>query len=166
MHKCLHRRAVMLGTIATLAGAACQGRTPDAASDVGTAGRDDATAAQTPVMEGMPGMQGMQSGGMMAGMKAHMDTMSRVTQVDRIQRMLPMHRQMTANMLAEMNREMRSMNMSGDKAWTALIDSVRQDLRALPGMDATQLRSAMPAHHARVTRLMQMHGEMMLHMKM
>jgi hypothetical protein len=80
--------------------------------------------------------------------------------------MVPAHRQMTANMLAEMNAEMKKMNMSGDAGWNALADSVRQDLTHLPEMSARELTDFMPAHQARMTRLMQMHQAMTKNMKM
>jgi hypothetical protein len=74
--------------------------------------------------------------------------------------MLPTHRQMAANLLAEMNREMRRMKMVADPAWTVTVDSVRQDLVRLPELGAAELQSAMPAHQARLNRLMGMHQAM------
>ena len=83
---------------------------------------------------------------------------------DQLAAILPMHRQMVANMLAQMTADMRSMNMPADAAWTATIDSVRQDLIHLPEMTKAELKQAMPAHAARVSRLVQMHKEMMAKM--
>jgi hypothetical protein len=60
-----------------------------------------------------------------------------------------------------MSDQMWSMNMTGDPAWSALVDSVRQDLVHMPEMSAPELKTFMPAHQARVTRLMQMHRSMM-----
>ena len=57
------------------------------------------------------------------------------------------------------------MNMPADAAWTATIDSVRQDLIHIPEMTALDLKAMMPAHHARITRLLQMHRDMMGKMK-
>jgi hypothetical protein len=74
---------------------------------------------------------------------------------------LPIHRQMVANMLAQMNGDMRSMNMAADPTWTALADSVRRDLVQLPDVPESQLPAAMPAHMGRVERLMAMHEKMM-----
>jgi hypothetical protein len=72
---------------------------------------------------------------------------------------------MVANMLSRMNTDMRSMNMPGDAAWNATVDSLRQDLTRMPDLDAAALKSMMPAHHARMMRLMQMHRDMMGEMK-
>ena len=85
---------------------------------------------------------------------------------DSMQVMMPMHRQMTANMLSAMNREMRDMNMTVDSAWSATVDSVRQDLVRLPELSGSELRAFMPAHRERVNRLMEMHRSMMADMKM
>ena len=125
-------------------------------------------------MQGMQGMQGgrmggmrsagMMSAGMMDSMQTHMSMMEGMT-ADRMKGMLPEHRQMVANMLSRMNAEMRQMGMQSDAKWTALTDSVRRDLVRMPDMGAAQLRSAMPAHGARVMRLMQMHSAMLGGMK-
>ena len=109
---------------------------------------------------GMQGMSGMQTNGMTAEMRTHLQAMHGAGG-DSLKAMLPVHRQMAANMLAEMNREMRQMNMPADPAWTATVDSLRQDLVRLPEMDVAELQSAMPGHEARLDRLMEMHQAMM-----
>ena len=124
-------------------------------------------------MQGMEGMKGMAGGDssamggmtMMADMQKQMDAMMKASP-EQMKAMLPMHRQMAANMLAQMNTQMRTMNMPANAAWTATVDSVRQDLVRLPEQSAQQLKDAVPAHHARMMRLMQMHGSMMKGMKM
>ena len=110
-------------------------------------------------MGGMKGMSGGDSsamGGMtmMADMQKQMDAMMKASP-EQMKAMLPMHRQMAANMLAQMNTQMRTMNMPANAAWTATVDSVRQDLVRLPEQSAQQLKDAVPAHHARMMRLMQ-----------
>lgn len=127
-------------------------------------------------MSGMSGMKGMPSSdsgamggmggtmGMMGGMRQQMDDMMKADPA-RMKAMLPAHRQMAANMLSQMGSEMRSMNMATDAAWSALVDSVRQDLTRQPDLSAQQLRDVVPGHHARLTRLMQMHGDMMKRME-
>lgn len=164
----LFRSTAILICLFTAGITACEGRQ---ASDTTT---DSAAATTTATpdsggMQGMPGMQGM--GGMqggMAGMMGQMQSHMRMMETpngDSLKGMLPMHRQMTANMLSEMNREMRGMNMSGDAAWMATIDSVRQDLVNLPEMSGAELTTFMPAHHRRVMRLMEAHTAMMKNMK-
>ena len=49
-----------------------------------------------------------------------------------MQAMLPMHRQRVGNMISQMSAEMRQKNMPADTAWNATLDSVRQDLVAMP----------------------------------
>lgn len=112
-------------------------------------------------MAGMQGMAGMMGAGMMMdSMQTHMRMMDTVSS-DRMKAMLPMHRQMTANMLSRMSADMRNMNMPSDPAWSATADSLRQDLAHMPDMSAAELKTMMPAHHARMTRLMQWHHDMM-----
>ncbi|MGH7714154.1 MAG: hypothetical protein ACREOG_22935 [Gemmatimonadaceae bacterium] len=140
---------------ALLVAAACRGQ-QEAASRDSAAAMSDSGA--------MKDMSGMQAGGMMGGMmeqmEAHlrmMDTASAAT----MQSMLAMHRQMAANMISTMNDEMRRMNMSANASWTATADSVRQDLIRMPEMSASELAAFMPAHRARMMRIMQMHRSMM-----
>lgn len=110
-------------------------------------------------MPGMAGMPGMGDGGMMGQMQERMDQM--MADPDRMMTMMPQHRQMAANMLAQMNREMRDMNMTADESWTATVDSLREDLTRMPEMTPAEMQALMPAHHARMERLMGMHREMM-----
>src|SRR5437588_4499268 len=111
-------------------------------------------------MSGMGGMGGMTNTVMIDSMETHMrmmDTMSATT----LRAMLPIHRQMMGNMIAQMNSDMRGMKMMADARWMALMDSVRQDLVRMPDMNAQQLKSFMPAHRRRVVLLLQLHGGMM-----
>ena len=148
--------------IFTLALAACGGA--DTAQEEAAAPPAAAPAGDG-TMPGMQGMSGTQGGGMMEEMQAHMRSMQGAGG-DSLRAMLPMHRQMAANMIAQMNREMRDMNMAADGGWTATVDSLRQDLVRMPEMAAPELQSFMPDHQARLARLMQMHGAMMGGMKM
>jgi hypothetical protein len=104
-------------------------------------------------------MPGMMSAATMDSMETHMRMLDGMSG-EQMKAMLPAHRQMVANMLSQMNQEMRSMNMSGDPQWTATADSIRQDLIHMAEMSPQELNRAMPAHHARITRLMEMHRKM------
>jgi hypothetical protein len=141
-------------------------RQADSSSTMTSKATGDSAKASGMPMAGMGGMNGM-SGmtGMMTEMNTHMQSMMKASG-EQMKGMVPAHRQMTANMLAEMNAEMKKMNMSGDAGWNALADSVRQDLTHLPEMSARELTDFMPAHQARMTRLMQMHQAMTKNMKM
>lgn len=110
-------------------------------------------------MEGLPGMQAGDAG-MMGRMNAHM-AMMRGLSTDSTMAMLSTHRQMVANMIAQMNREMRDMQMGTDAAWDATVDSLRSDLTRMPEMSGPELRAMMPDHDRRVTGLMEMHRRMM-----
>lgn len=126
-----------------------------------TAATDTAQAPARP-MPGMGpgGMAGMQSTAMMTQMAAHMQQMQ-TAGADSMMRMLPGYRQSATDMLSQMNREMRDRNMQGDARWDATIDSLQQDLARMPQLSAEEMQALMPAHHARMTRLMEMHRGMM-----
>jgi hypothetical protein len=134
-----------------------------------TSGSLESTRTTDSSSGGMPGTQGGQMAGMMsAGTMDSMKTRIRMMEgmsPAQMKAMLPAHRQMVANMLSQFNGDMRKMNMQPDAEWTALTDSVRQDLVRMPDVSASELRSLMPAHGARVMRLMQMHRSMMGGMK-
>ena len=151
------------GTMLALAAVLLFGACADEGAD---ADRGDATPNDTGAMEGME-MGGMESGaaGMMVDMQAHMQMMSAMSG-DSMVSMLPTHRQMMANMIAQMDREMVDMNMSADDDWSATMDSLRTDLVTMAEMDPAQLQALMPGHHRRATRLMDMHREMMAGMQM
>jgi predicted small lipoprotein YifL len=119
-------------------------------------------------MEGMPGMGGMESvgqGGIAAQLQAHMQMMEGASG-EELQRMLPEHRQLVANMVAQFNREMRDMNMADDSDWNQTVDALRNDLVRLPEMSADELQAFLPEHQARIDRLIDMHRGMMGDMQM
>ena len=113
-------------------------------------------------MAGMGGMAMGGASGMQMGteMMAHMQGMQAM-HADTVMKMMPVHRQMLGNMMAQMDREMQGMSKPADPAWTALADSLRDDQVRMPAMTAAEMAASMPAHHARVTRLMEMHRTMM-----
>jgi hypothetical protein len=106
---------------------------------------------------GMGNMQGMS---MMSGMRAHMDSMMRMSP-QQMQAMMAMHQQMMSRMMDGMGADMRNMKMSGTPEWSALTDSVKQDLADLPSLKGQQLSARMRAHTGRVERLIAMHEKMM-----
>ena len=148
--------AVTLGLAALIALSAC---TAEPAVDAEAREAADEPQAGTQGMSGMD-MSGMRSAGMMEEMMSNMQMMQDMT-ADRMMAMMPAHRQMAANLLAEMNQEMRAMNMASDAQWDATVDSVRQDLTRMPEMSAGEMEAFMPAHHRRMMRLMEMHRSMM-----
>lgn len=51
--------------------------------------------------------------------------------------------------------------MTANTQWTAVVDSLREDLVRMPEMNTTELKEFMPAHRAGITRLMEMHRSVM-----
>lgn len=107
----------------------------------------------------MGGMGPMMGNGMMDSMQTHMRAMEGMGP-DRMRAMIPMHRELVANMLSSFDDSMRQMNMPTDAAWIALRDSIRQDVTHMPDLSSGQLRTLMPEHHGRLDRLMKMHKDM------
>jgi hypothetical protein len=127
--------------------------------------RDQAATNDTGGMMGhmdSVAMGGMGMGGtqMMTQMRAHMDSMSRMSP-QQMQAMIASHEAMMSQMMDRMGAEMRGMNMSGPPEWTALTDSVKQDLAELPALKGQALTDRMRAHTQRVRRLMAAHQQMM-----
>ncbi|MEW5926074.1 MAG: hypothetical protein AB1941_01175 [Gemmatimonadota bacterium] len=153
--------------VATSILAACGGAEEDPAVEA------DAPAATEPVaqaggmegMQGMDGMASMQQGGIAAQLQGHMQMMQGASG-DQLKQMLPEHRQLVANMIAQMNREMRDMEMSDNTEWNQTVTALRDDLVRLPDMAPEELRSFMPEHQARIDRLIAMHKDMMGSMQM
>jgi len=144
-------------TVIALLLAACSGGRSDNAAETGQVTAAADTGGMMAGMEGMPGMGGS---GMMEQMQAHLRMMDGAS-ADSLQAMMPTHREMVTNMIAQFDTDMRGMGMTGDSVWTATVDSLRQDLTRMPGMSGSALHQVMPAHGARVTRLMAAHRTMM-----
>lgn len=153
--------------LALLISAACESRSgqPNGAGQTTAATRSGPsdTAKGATGTSGMPSMSGgtpTMNAGMMDSMRAEMTGMRGMTP-EQMNVAMSTHRQTTANMLAQMNADMRSMNMTGDPAWNALVDSVRHDLVQMPDLPPAQLQNFFRPHAARVERLMAMHQQMM-----
>lgn len=158
---------VTLTLVSTAALAAC-GRSKN---DASTTPSDSVAAATAGSLKGpshmdgmmdsasMPGMGAMVESRMMDSMQSHMRAMEGMS-LDRIEAMIPVHRQMVASMLSSFDDSMRQMNMPTDPAWVALRDSIRQDVTHMPDLSPSQLRTLVPRHHERLNRLMKMHKDM------
>ncbi len=115
-------------------------------------------------------MPGITSAPAMAGMAVSSEAIRRMrllldsvgaTQGRTVIGMIPAHRTITANLLANMQSDMTAMSMPGDASWTTTVDSVRQDLVRLAELTPAETLALMPAHRARVLRLLAMHSAMM-----
>jgi hypothetical protein len=106
---------------------------------------------------GRMGMEGMST---MPMVRAHMDSMMRMSP-EQMSRMMAGHDRMMSQMMDRMGADMRAMGMSGDTAWNALADSVRADLAELPALSGRELEQRMRAHASRVNRLLDSHEAMM-----
>ena len=113
---------------------------------------------------GMQGMPGMGKGGMMAMMQAHTDSMMRMTP-EQMSGMMASHDRMMSQMMDQMGSDMRQMKMGDMPEWSALTDSVRQDLAELPGLKGPALSARVQAHAGRVRRLIGAHEKMMKEMQ-
>ena len=96
---------------------------------------------------------------MMVEMRAHLLAVSGVGS-DSLSRMMPGHRQMAANLLQQMDAEMRTMGMTVDTTWRAATDSVRHDLTRLPELTPEELPAFMRGHGERLERIMMLHDSM------
>jgi hypothetical protein len=146
-------RAFLIGALAV---GACNGggdRAQRAADSAGMMGHMDSGGMDM----GSMNMQGMQ---MMAGMRAHMDSMMRMSP-EQMRATMAAHQGMMSRMMDGMGADMRGMRMSGNPEWNALTDSVKQDLAELPTLKGQALSARMRAHGERMRRLMEMHEKMM-----
>jgi hypothetical protein len=142
--------------MAALAVAGCKGggdRAGRSADSAGMMGHMDSGGMK---MNGMK-MQSMQ---MLPGMRAHMDSMMRMSP-QQMQAMMARHQGMMSQMMDQMGGEMRQMKMTESREWSALTDSVRQDLAELPSLKGQALSARMRAHGDRVKQLIAMHESMM-----
>lgn len=162
MKRVFHSSVFALATAALLAACGGAEEEPAVVADA------EVTAEPAGPMEGMQGMEGMgsmQQGGIGAQIQGHMQMMQGASG-DQLQQMLPEHRQLVANMIAQMNREMRDMDMSGNTEWNDTVTALRDDLVRLPEMTPDELQEFIPEHQTRIDRLIAMHQEMMGSMQM
>ena len=157
------RPRLWIVVVAAIAVAACKGKDKAA-----TGGQ---SAGQPPGQQGIGGMKmdsmpmgggnmGMSGSAMMLMMRAHMDSMMRMSP-GQMTGMMAAHDRIMSQMMDRMGADMRSMNMNGDAKWNALVDSVKTDLADLPGLQGEELSARMKAHAERVQRLITMHEGMM-----
>lgn len=149
--------ALALGALAVVGG--CGGGDAGIERAPGTGGMMGHMDSGGMGMGGMP-MPGMQ---MMPQMRAHLDSMMPMSP-QQMQAMMAMHQDMTSRMMDGMGADMRGMKMAGSPEWTALSDSVKQDLAELPNLKGQQLSTRMRAHADRVRRLITMHEQMLKQM--
>lgn len=75
---------------------------------------------------------------MMEQMQAHMQMMEGTSGQATMQ-MMSQHRPMLPNMISQMSREMRDMNMTAYEEWNSTIEALRQDLVRMPVMSAAEM---------------------------
>ncbi|MEO8336210.1 MAG: hypothetical protein ABI664_14625 [bacterium] len=105
-------------------------------------------------------MAAMTGAGVSDSMETRLHTMD-MMRAAQIEAAFPAHSQAARDMLSRMSADVQRMHMSPNKSWDATGDSIRQDLSHMAGLTGVQMNAAMPAYHARMTRLMGMHGQMM-----
>lgn len=152
--------AVSLGGIAMLA--ACRENSETAGGDTTASVRRQAGSlegASKGSASGTAAESGMSPSatpsGMQGELEADMGAMMGASG-DQLRAMIPQHRQLVTTMIGQMNHEMGSMHTPASAAWMATRDSVDRDLMQFSTMSARDIQAMLPAHQARVTRLMQM----------
>jgi hypothetical protein len=95
----------------------------------------------------------------MSMIPAHMDSMMRMNP-NQMSGMMAQHERLMSQMMDQMGSEMRQMKMAETPEWSALTDSVKQDLADLPSLKGQALSTRMRAHADRVQRLMRAHEQM------
>jgi len=148
----------MILVVSGMALAGCGGTDRDQQRAAGQSG--DAVAGKRMDSMEMRGHAGMEGMNMMPMMRAHMDSMMRMSP-EQMSSMMAGHERMMSQMMDRMGADMRGMNMGGDTAWNALADSVRADLAELPALSGRELERRMQAHASRVNRLLDSHDAMM-----
>ncbi len=108
----------------------------------------------------MASMAGLTGAGASDSMETRLRTMDMMSAAQ-IEAAFPALRQAAGDMLSRMSADVQGMRMSPNMNWGATTDSVRRDLTHMAGLTGAQMNAAMPAYHARMTRLMGMHGQMM-----
>jgi len=104
----------------------------------------------------MPGMGNPQ---MMSRMQAQADSMTRMSP-EQMSAAMTTHERMMSQMMDQMGAEMRQMKMAETPEWSALTDSVKQDLAELLSLKGPALSRRMRAHAGRVRRLVAAHEQM------
>ena len=114
---------------------------------------------KAPAANGMMSMT-MKADSLMPMMRAHLDSMASMSS-SLNPALIARHEELASRMLDAMGSDMRMMGMRADSAWSALADSVRQDLAALPTLSGRTLETRTLAHLRRMRRLMSVHAAMM-----
>jgi hypothetical protein len=156
-----YARGMMLAGALWVGG--CTGRSVgDKLGDTGTR----APGSETGMMSkrgmdssGMP-MGGMLGIDLMTAMRSQMDSIAAMSPVQ-MQARMAAHRALSSQMMDAMGADIRSRHMTPGAGWTALSDSVRQDLAELPALSGAALQTRMRAHLDRMRRLMGQHESMM-----
>jgi hypothetical protein len=114
---------------------------------------------------GMASMAGMTSAAASDSMETRLRAMDMMSAAQ-IEAARPAYSRAAGDMLSRMGADvqgmqgLQGMHMSPNMNWNAMADSIRQDNSHMAGMNGAQLKAAMPAYHARMTRLMGMHRQM------
>jgi hypothetical protein len=154
--------ALLFGALAVAGCNGAGGRGGQAQDSVGRIGMDSGRLSMGPMDSGGMGGGGMhmQDMQMMSNMSAHMDSMMRLSP-RQMQAMMATHQGMMSQMMDAMGADMRGRRMSASPQWSALTDSVKQDLGELPNLRGQALSARMRAHADRVKRLLAMHEKML-----
>lgn len=141
---------IPISAIAIIALVGCDERRP-ARRDVAIA---DSFDSQTVVLIGR---------NLAANLMAYMERLEDVhsAQPETLRRRLPIHARMLTEVLAQYEREMTILDVTGGRAWKSTVDSVRNDLSILQQVNDRELRPVLEAHQRRVANLITYHEAML-----
>jgi hypothetical protein len=139
--------------ISLLALGACGG---DAGSDAADGGAGDSAAQPAPSgLESTVGAAGRAENTIrIAEMRSHLNVLQ-AAGGDEMAAMVSEHRQRVENLVSQLGAQ-----HAADARWSALADSIRQDLGRMQGMPALELEVLIDANVERVRRLIEMHEQM------
>ena len=81
--------------------------------------------------------------------------------IDTLRARLVLDARMLTELLAQYEREMQILDVSGGRAWQAIVDSLHADLTNMPNASDSELRPLVTAHQRRVTKLIEYHEAML-----
>lgn len=161
--RCQHVQNRVIGGLGALVivsmGLACSSKEKPAADSAAgvIAAAPQTTPPSPPVASAGPGGNApMACMATMDSLRTQMRSASHMTDAE-LSLALPAHRRMVTTMLTHMSTHLQSMGASASAAYVTTADSVRADLDRFDTMSPAEVRRAMPAHDARISRLMQLH---------
>jgi hypothetical protein len=125
--------------------------------------RERPEAAKPPTQDTAPGggmamaMPGMEA---IPAMRSHLDSLAAM-EAGQVPAVMAAHQDLASRTMDAIGADMRMMGMTADSSWTALRDSLQQDLAELSRLSGDALQGRLRAHLARMSRFLTRHETMM-----